>query len=42
VPLEETIDGFEQIIHGECDKMPEPAFYMVGNMDEAREKAKTM
>jgi F-type H+-transporting ATPase subunit beta len=42
VPLEETIDGFEQIINGECDKMPEPAFYMVGNMDEAREKAKTM
>ncbi|MBN2582222.1 MAG: F0F1 ATP synthase subunit beta, partial [Planctomycetes bacterium] len=42
VPLEETIDGFEQIINGECDKMPEPAFYMVGNMDEAREKAKKM
>jgi len=41
VPLEETIDGFEQIIHGECDKMPEPAFDMVGNMDEARENAQT-
>jgi F-type H+/Na+-transporting ATPase subunit beta len=42
VPLEETIEGFEQICEGQCDDMPEPAFYMVGNMDEAREKAKTM
>ena len=42
VPLEETIDGFEQIVNGECDDMPEPAFYMVGHLDEAREKAKTM
>jgi F-type H+-transporting ATPase subunit beta len=42
VPLEESIDGFEQIANGECDKLPEPAFYMVGNMDEVREKAKTM
>ncbi|NIA20705.1 MAG: F0F1 ATP synthase subunit beta [Anaerolineaceae bacterium] len=42
VPLEESVDGFEQIINGECDDMPEPAFYMVGNLDEAREKAKTM
>jgi len=42
VPIAETIDGFEQICEGECDDMPEPAFYMVGNMDEAREKAKTM
>ena len=42
VPLEESIAGFEQICEGQCDDMPEPAFYMVGNMDEAREKAKTM
>jgi F-type H+-transporting ATPase subunit beta len=42
VPITETIDGFEQICEGACDDMPEPAFYMVGNMDEAREKAKTM
>ena len=42
VPLEETIEGFEQIANGECDNMPEQAFYMVGNMDEAREKAKTL
>lgn len=42
VPLEETIDGFEQIVNGQCDDMPEQAFYMVGNMDEAREKAKTL
>jgi len=42
VPLEQSIDGFEQIANGECDKLPEPAFYMVGNMDEVREKAKSM
>ncbi len=42
VPLEQSIEGFEQIANGECDSLPEPAFYMVGNMDEVREKAKTM
>ncbi len=42
VPLEETIEGFEQIVNGECDDMPEQAFYMVGNMEEAREKAKKL
>ena len=42
VPLEETIEGFEQIVAGECDTLSEPAFYMVGNIEETREKAKTM
>jgi F-type H+-transporting ATPase subunit beta len=42
VPLEESIDGFEQIANGACDKLPEPAFYMVGNIEEVREKAKSM
>jgi len=42
VPLEDTIKGFEQICEGECDRLPEPAFYMVGDIDEAREKARTM
>ena len=42
VPLEDTIKGFEQICEGECDELPEPAFYMVGDIDEAREKAKKM
>jgi F-type H+-transporting ATPase subunit beta len=42
VPLKETIRGFKMIINGECDHMPEQAFYMVGTIDEAIEKAKGM
>ncbi len=42
VPLEDTIEGFEQLINGECDHLPEQAFYMVGNMDDVREKAKKL
>jgi F-type H+-transporting ATPase subunit beta len=40
VPLKETIRGFKMIVAGECDHMPEQAFYMVGTIDEAFEKAK--
>jgi F-type H+/Na+-transporting ATPase subunit beta len=42
VPLKETIRGFNMIVNGECDHLPEQAFYMVGGIDEAFEKAKTM
>ena len=42
VPLKETIRGFRAILDGECDALPEQAFYMVGGIDEAREKAKSM
>jgi F-type H+-transporting ATPase subunit beta len=42
VPLEETIRGFKAIVNGECDDIPEQAFYMVGTLDEAREKAKKL
>ena len=42
VPLKETIRGFKMIVDGECDELPEQAFYMVGTIDEAFEKAKTM
>ena len=42
VPLSETIRGFKMIVNGECDHMPEQAFYMVGTIDEAIEKAKKM
>ncbi|MBQ7725904.1 MAG: F0F1 ATP synthase subunit beta [Clostridia bacterium] len=42
VPLEETVEGFRQIVDGEADDLPEAAFFMVGNIDEAREKAKTL
>jgi len=40
VPLSETIRGFKMIVSGECDHLPEQAFYMVGTIDEAFEKAK--
>jgi F-type H+/Na+-transporting ATPase subunit beta len=42
VTLKETIRGFRMIVDGECDHMPEQAFYMVGGIDEAFEKAKKM
>jgi len=42
VPLKETIRGFKMIVNGECDSLPEQAFYMVGTIDEAFEKAKTL
>jgi len=40
VRLEETIEGFERLVKGELDDVPEQAFYMVGNLDEVMEKAK--
>ncbi len=40
VKREQTVHDFEQIIQGKCDDIPEQAFYMVGTLDEAREKAK--
>src|SRR5574343_467525 len=42
VPLKETIRGFKMIVGGECDHLPEQAFYMVGTIDEAFEKAKKL
>ena len=42
VSLEDTIDGFRKICDGECDDMPEASFYMVGTLDEARDKAMQM
>ena len=42
VSLKETIRGFKMIVGGECDQLPEQAFYMVGPIDEAFEKAKTL
>ena len=40
VKIEETVDGFEQILDGKHDNLPEQAFYMVGTIDEAVKKAK--
>jgi len=42
VPLKETIKGFRMIVNGECDSLPEQAFYMVGGIEEAFEKGKTL
>jgi F-type H+-transporting ATPase subunit beta len=42
VSLEDTIKGFKGIIEGEYDHLPESAFYMVGTIEEAIEKAKKM
>jgi len=42
VSLKETIRGFKGILEGEFDDLPEQAFYMVGTMDEAIEKAKNL
>lgn len=42
VPLKETIRGFKGIIEGEFDDLPEQAFYMVGTIDEAITKAKSL
>ncbi|MEN3010288.1 MAG: F0F1 ATP synthase subunit beta [Candidatus Bipolaricaulaceae bacterium] len=40
VPLEETVRGFKKIVEGELDNVPEPAFYMVGTIDEVLARAK--
>ncbi|HAT35993.1 MAG TPA: F0F1 ATP synthase subunit beta, partial [Rhodospirillaceae bacterium] len=42
VDLEDTINGFRAIVDGEYDDLPEQAFYMVGGIDEAIDKAKEM
>ena len=42
VTLKDTIKGFNMIVNGECDSLPEQAFYMVGGFEEALEKVKTL
>src|SRR6266446_2603058 len=42
VSLKDTIKGFKMIVNGECDALPEQAFYMVGAIEEAFEKAKAL
>jgi F-type H+-transporting ATPase subunit beta len=42
VSLKDTIKGFKMIVNGECDALPEQAFYMVGAIDEAFTKAEEM
>lgn len=42
VPVKRTIESFKEILDGNADDLPEQAFFMVGDIEEAREKAKTM
>jgi F-type H+-transporting ATPase subunit beta len=42
VPLKETISGFQEILDGHLDHLPEQAFYLVGNIEEAKAKAQTL
>jgi len=42
VSLEQTIKGFTMIFNGELDDLPEQAFYLVGDIDEAIAKAETL
>jgi len=42
VKTEDAVEGFEAILNGECDQMPEQAFYMVGTLEDARKKAREM
>ena len=40
--MEDTVRGFKEIIEGKHDDLPEQAFYMVGTIEEAVEKAKNL
>ncbi|MEI2706540.1 MAG: hypothetical protein V9E89_15115 [Ilumatobacteraceae bacterium] len=42
VSLKDALKGFKGIVEGEYDELPEQAFYMVGSIEEAVEKAKTL
>ncbi len=42
VPIKESVQGFKELIEGNVDDLPEQAFYMVGNLDEVKEKAKML
>ena len=42
VSLEDTIKGFKGLVEGKYDHLPEPAFYMVGTIEDAVEKAQKL
>lgn len=42
VSRKDAVEGFEMIINGECDNMPEDAFYMVGTLEDAQQKAQKL
>ena len=42
VSLKDTIKGFQAIVNGDYDDLPEQAFYMIGSIEEAEERAKAL
>jgi len=42
VSKERTVNDFERIVNGECDELPEQAFYMVGTLDDVYAKAEQL
>ena len=42
MPLDDTVRGFKEIVDGKYDDLPEQAFYMVGGIEEAVEKARQL
>jgi F-type H+-transporting ATPase subunit beta len=42
VPLKDTVSGFREVLEGKHDDLPEQAFHMVGTIEDAQEKAKTL
>jgi F-type H+-transporting ATPase subunit beta len=42
VPLADTVRGFKDLVEGKCDELPEQAFFMVGGIEEAAEKARQL
>jgi F-type H+-transporting ATPase subunit beta len=42
VPLRETIAGFQEILSGALDDLPEQAFYLMGNIEEVKARAQTL
>jgi F-type H+/Na+-transporting ATPase subunit beta len=42
VPIEETIRGFQEILSGKYDHLPEQAFYLVGTIDDVVKKAESL
>ncbi len=42
VPIQDTVKSFDEILSGELDSLPEQAFYLVGSIEEAKEKAKKL
>ena len=42
VKVSDTVEGFEKLVDGSCDDLPEQAFYLVGTIEEAFDKAKEL